>query len=49
MLARFDTARKAAALEALAPLSDHDLERLVHLMGRIVDGPPGHFGEMAHD
>lgn len=50
MLARFDTARKAAALEALAPLSDDDLERLVHLMGRIVDAPlQGQIGEMAHD
>ena len=50
MLARFDTARKATALEALAPLSDDDLERLVHLMGTIVDAPlQGQIGEVAHD
>jgi len=39
MLDRFDAARKALRLEALAPLSDDDLERLVHLMARIVDAP----------
>ena len=39
MLDRFDAARKAAALETLAPLNDDDLERLVELMGRIVDAP----------
>jgi DNA-binding MarR family transcriptional regulator len=50
MLARFDAARKAVALEALAPLSDEDLERLVVLMGKIVDSPePGHVKEVAHD
>jgi len=50
MLDRFDAARKAVALEALAPLSDDDLERLVHLMARIVDAPvQGRLGAMAHD
>lgn len=50
MLDRFDAARKAAALETLAPLNDDDLERLVELMGRIVDAPlMGPIGEVAHD
>jgi len=50
MLDRFDEARKAVALEALAPLSDADLERLVLLMGKIVDWPePGHVKETARD
>ena len=50
MLARFDSARKAVALEALAPLSDEDLERLVVLMSKIVDSPePGDVKEVAHD
>ena len=50
MLDRFDAARKAAALEALAPLNDDDLERLVELMSRIVDAPlTGPIGEPAHD
>jgi DNA-binding MarR family transcriptional regulator len=50
MLGRFDASRKAVALEALAPLSDEDLERLVQLMGRIVDAPQtGPIGELAHD
>jgi DNA-binding MarR family transcriptional regulator len=50
MLDRFDAARKAAALETLAPLNDEDLERLVQLMGRIVDTPKaGAIGDLAHD
>jgi len=50
MLDRFDAARKAAALETLAPLNDEDLERLVQLMGRIVDAPKtGPVGDLAHD
>jgi DNA-binding MarR family transcriptional regulator len=50
MLARFDAARKAVALEALAPLSDEDLERLVVLMGKIVDSSEqGHVREGADD
>jgi DNA-binding MarR family transcriptional regulator len=39
MLVRFDEARKIVALEALAPLSDQDLETLVRLMSTIVDWP----------
>jgi DNA-binding MarR family transcriptional regulator len=50
MLDRFDEARQAVALEALAPLSDADLETLVHLMSTIVDWPdPGHPREDSHD
>jgi DNA-binding MarR family transcriptional regulator len=50
MLDRFDEARKAVSLEALATLSDEDLEQLVRLMGKIVDWPePGHAREAAHD
>jgi DNA-binding MarR family transcriptional regulator len=50
MLDRFDEARKAVALEALAPLSDDDLETLVRLMSKVVDWPePGHAREAAHD
>jgi DNA-binding MarR family transcriptional regulator len=50
MLVRFDEARKAVALEALAPLSDQDLETLVRLMSTIVDWPdPGHAREIPHD
>ncbi len=58
MLDRFDEARKAVSLEALAPLSDEDLEQLVRLMAKIVDWPepghppghaPGHTTEAAHD
>jgi DNA-binding MarR family transcriptional regulator len=50
MLDRFDEARKTVALEALAPLSDSDLEQLVLLMGKIVDWPePGHAKEAARD
>ena len=50
ILARFEASRKVAALEALAPLNDDDLERLVQLMGRIVDAPlTGPTEEVAHD
>ena len=50
MLAKFEQARKAVAVEALAPLSDDDLERLVQLMGEIVHSPePAHINEVAHD
>jgi DNA-binding MarR family transcriptional regulator len=50
MLGRFDEARKTVALEALAPLSDDDLETLVRLMSAVVDWPePGHAKEAAHD
>jgi DNA-binding MarR family transcriptional regulator len=50
MLAKFEQVRKAVAVEALAPLSDDDLERLVQLMGVIVDSPePAHINEVAHD
>ena len=50
MLDRFDEARKTVALEALAALSDADLEQLVLLMSKIVDWPePGHAREVAHD
>jgi DNA-binding MarR family transcriptional regulator len=50
MLDRFDDARKAVALEALASLSDEDLELMVHLMSKVVDWPePGHAPEAAHD
>ena len=50
MLDRFDEARKAVALDALACLSDADLEKLVGLMGKIVDWPePGQVKEIAHD
>jgi DNA-binding MarR family transcriptional regulator len=50
MLDRFDEARKSVALEALAPLSDSDLEQLVLLMGKIVDWPePGHIKEASRD
>ncbi len=50
MLGRFDEARKAVALEALAPLGDGDLEKLVLLMSMIVDWPdPGHAKEVARD
>jgi DNA-binding MarR family transcriptional regulator len=50
MLDRFDEARKAVALEALAPLSDDDLELMVSLMSKVVDWPePGHAREAAHD
>ncbi len=50
MLDRFDEARKAVAVEALASLSDDDLETLVALMAKIVDWPePGHPREVAHD
>ncbi|MGA7988613.1 MAG: MarR family transcriptional regulator [Candidatus Dormiibacterota bacterium] len=50
MLDRFDEARKTVALEALAPLSDDDLETLVRLMSKVVDWPdPGHVREAAHD
>jgi DNA-binding MarR family transcriptional regulator len=50
MLERFDEARKAVALEALAPLTDEDLEALVGLMSKVVDWPePGHAREAAHD
>jgi DNA-binding MarR family transcriptional regulator len=50
MLDRFDEARKTVALEALAPLSDKDLETLVRLMGTIVDWPdPGHPREVSND
>ena len=48
MLDRFDEARKTVALEALAPLSDEDLETLVRLMSTIVDWPdPGHPREVS--
>jgi DNA-binding MarR family transcriptional regulator len=43
VLDRFHAARKVVALEALAPLSDDDLEMLVRLMGKVVDG-----GDHAH-
>ena len=50
MLDRFDEARRAVSLEALATLSDADLEELVLLMRKIVDWPePGHVKEVAHD
>ena len=50
ILARFEASRKVAALEALAPLNDDDLERLVELMGRIVDAPLTRpTGEGTHD
>ncbi len=50
MLDRFDEARKAVAIDALAALSDADLEQLVLLMSKIVDWPePGHVKEVAHD
>jgi DNA-binding MarR family transcriptional regulator len=50
MLAHFDVARKAVTLEALAPLTDGDLELLVHLMSKVVDWPdPGHAREESHD
>ena len=50
MLDKFDEARRTVALEALAPLSDEDLETLVQLMGKIVDWPePGHAKEAARD
>lgn len=50
MLEKFDDARKAVALKALAPLSDADLEMLVGLMSKVVDWPePGHAPEVAHD
>jgi DNA-binding MarR family transcriptional regulator len=50
MLDRFDEARKAVSLDALAALSDADLEELVLLMGKIVDWPePGHVKEIARD
>ena len=50
MLDRFDEARRAVALETLAPLRDEDLEQLVLLMSRIVDWPePGHAKEVARD
>ena len=50
MLNRFDEARKTVALEALAPLSDQDLETLVSLMAKVVDWPePGHAPEATHD
>jgi DNA-binding MarR family transcriptional regulator len=50
MLERFDDARKTVALEALAPLTDADLEKLVALMAKVVDWPePGHAREVAHD
>jgi DNA-binding MarR family transcriptional regulator len=50
MLDRFDEARRTVALEALAPLSDEDLEQLVLLISRIVDWPePGHAKEVARD
>ena len=50
MLEKFDEARKTVALEALAPLTDTDLEHLVALMAKVVDWPePGHAREAAHD
>ena len=50
MLDGFDEARKAVSLEALAALSDADLEQLVLLMSKIVDWPePGHVKEAARD
>jgi DNA-binding MarR family transcriptional regulator len=50
VLDRFNSARKVVALEALAPLSDDDLEMLVRLMGKVVDsGDHAHTREVAHD
>ncbi|MFI5256826.1 MAG: MarR family winged helix-turn-helix transcriptional regulator [Gemmatimonadales bacterium] len=50
MLEKFDDARKTVALDALAPLSDADLEMLVGLMSKVVDWPePGHPREAARD
>lgn len=50
MLDGFDEARKAVSLEALAALSDADLEQLVLLMSKIVDWPePGQVKERARD
>ncbi len=50
VLERFNSARKVVALEALAPLTDEDLETLVRLMGKVVDsGDHAHTGEGAHD
>ena len=50
MLDGFDEARRAVSLEALAALSDADLEQLVLLMSKIVDWPePGHVKEAARD
>jgi DNA-binding MarR family transcriptional regulator len=50
MLEKFDDARRTVALEALAPLTDADLENLVALMAKVVDWPePGHAREAAHD
>ncbi len=43
MLERFDEARKAVSVKALAALSDDELETLVALMAKLVDWPePGH-------
>ncbi len=50
MLDKFDEARRVVAVEALAPLSDADLEQLVRLMRTIVDWPePGHAKELVRD
>ncbi len=50
MLERFDEARKAVSVNALAALSDEELETLVALMAKLVDWPePGHPREVAHD
>jgi DNA-binding MarR family transcriptional regulator len=50
MLDGFDKARKVVALEALASLTDSDLEQLVFLMARIVDRPePAQTKEVARD
>ena len=50
MLDCFDEARKAVTLEALAPLTDADLEQLVYLISKVIDWPdPGHAREATHD
>ncbi|MFI5285481.1 MAG: MarR family winged helix-turn-helix transcriptional regulator [Candidatus Dormibacteria bacterium] len=50
MLDRFDEARKTVSLEVLTCLSDAELEKLVLLMGKVVDSPePAHVKEGAHD
>ena len=50
MLDRFDAARKIVSVEVLTCLSDAELEKLVLLMGKVVDLPESaHFKEGAND
>jgi DNA-binding MarR family transcriptional regulator len=50
MLDRFDEARKIVSVDVLTCLSDAELEKLVLLLGKVVDSTePAHVKEVAHD